>query len=838
MLRITERLARIKDRVGLTWKLILHFLWILIALATTLTWYSLREERALLLTELRLRHTAQTNYWIQNNLLHLISPDPAALAGLTRDLLASSDVAYVVLYDAQGKPVVTTGPEASRVTTRPVNLQQLDDQSAAFDTVTSAGARFYEMSLPIVLPQGATGGIAAAISPLTGLMPEPAGQPARPEILGAVRLGVSAASVNAKMQAIRNKSIALAAAIVFLALTLSYWLMRRSTRPIKEVARQATAIANGDFERTPELLQIRSLDEIGELAKNFHSMSVRLKDSREELERFNRQLEERVTERTMELQAMNQQLGDANRKLMEIDELKSNFLSTVSHELRTPLTSIKAFAEILLDNQGEDQETQLRFLEIINNESERLARLITDLLDLAKIESGTVKWKMELLDMRQVVQRSLDNISSLAAKHGLTVDANMPPAVPMVYGDLDKLQQLVTNLLSNAVKFTNEGGRIEITCGPVRRVDGSLVPIDPSEAGATDFLQVSVCDNGIGIPRTHLKAVFEKFHQVESFGTRKRGGGTGLGLAICKEIVEHHQGDVWVESEINQGSTFSFTVPIAVEQVAAEPVALGHSLVPAASGGGPTSRKKVLIVDDEPNIRELLKYELTNEGYDVIEAATGEETIEIARRERPSMITLDVVMPGIDGFDILSILNHDPETADIPVILVTVVDDREKGFRLGAVDYVVKPIDRKEFIESIRRVSSQLGGSSQQTVLVVEDDRAINEALQTMLRAEGFDVVVAYDGETAIDQTINRKPDLIVLDLKLPGISGYEVMRRLKTMDESKSTPIVVTTASDLGRGKTKSLALGASEYLTKPFPKEKFLEILKGLLAETKLNA
>jgi DNA-binding response OmpR family regulator len=202
------------------------------------------------------------------------------------------------------------------------------------------------------------------------------------------------------------------------------------------------------------------------------------------------------------------------------------------------------------------------------------------------------------------------------------------------------------------------------------------------------------------------------------------------------------------------------------------------------------------------------------------------------------MITLDVVMPGIDGFDILSILNHDPETADIPVILVTVVDDREKGFRLGAVDYVVKPIDRKEFIESIRRVSSQLGGSSQQTVLVVEDDRAINEALQTMLRAEGFDVVVAYDGETAIDQTINRKPDLIVLDLKLPGISGYEVMRRLKTMDESKSTPIVVTTASDLGRGKTKSLALGASEYLTKPFPKDKFLEILKGLLAETKLNA
>jgi len=210
------------------------------------------------------------------------------------------------------------------------------------------------------------------------------------------------------MQMIRNKSIGLAAAIVLLALTISYAFMRHSMRPIREVARQATAIANGDFERTAELLQIRSTDEIGELARNFHAMSVRLKDSREELERFNRELEERVAGRTIELQAMLEELGDANRKLMEIDELKSNFLSTVSHELRTPLTSIKAFAEILLDNQGEDQETQLRFLEIINNESERLARLINDLLDLAKIESGTVKWKMERLDMRQIVQRSLE----------------------------------------------------------------------------------------------------------------------------------------------------------------------------------------------------------------------------------------------------------------------------------------------------------------------------------------------------------------------------------------------------------------------------------------------
>ena len=264
--------------------------------------------------------------------------------------------------------------------------------------------------------------------------------------------------------------------------------MRSSTRPIKEVARQATAIANGDFARTPELLTIRARDEIGELARNFYSMSIRLKESRDELERFNRQLEERVAERTTELEATNHRLGEANRKLTELDQLKSNFLSTVSHELRTPLTAIKAFAEILLDNQGEDQETQVRFLEIINSESERLARLITDLLDLAKIESGTVKCKMELLDLRQVVQKSLDGVSSLAGKQRLEVTVTLPPALPVIRGDRDKLVQLVTNLLSNAIKFTNEGGRIDIDAGVVRHTSGSTVPIDPSAATPSDLV--------------------------------------------------------------------------------------------------------------------------------------------------------------------------------------------------------------------------------------------------------------------------------------------------------------------------------------------------------------
>ena len=821
----------------MTGKLIIHSLWVLVALATTLTWYSLREERALLLDELRLRHTAQTNYWIQNNIVNLISPDPAALAGLTRDLQASGDVSYIVIYDAQGKVLATTGPDSAHVTSRAVDPSQLSGRYAPFDTVNSGSEQFYELALPVTLPRESTDPT-ASIGGLPELIPNASPKRAGSDVLGAIRLGVSAASVNDKMTAIRNDSIRLATVIVLLALLFSYVFMRRSTRPIKEVARQATAIANGDFGRTSELTNIRLRDEIGELARNFHSMALRLKDSREELQRFNRELEQRVAERTAELQRTNRRLEEANLRLTELDELKSNFLSTVSHELRTPLTSIKAFAEILLDNQGEDPDTQLHFLDIINNESERLSRLIADLLDLAKIESGTVAWKTERLDIRQVIQKSLDSVSSLAAKHDLRVSFNIPSQRLSVYGDRDKLLQVVTNLISNAIKFTNKGGRIEVEAGLVRGHGGAVIPIN-SGGGQSEFVQVSVLDTGIGIPQDQLTSVFDKFHQVDNAGKRQRGGGTGLGLAICKEIVEHHQGRIWAESELDRGSTFSFVLPIASEpQTAGSDRATPLAVTGTAVHHGPGCRKKVLVVDDEPNIREFLKYELTCEGYEVIEAASGEDTLTIARREHPSIITLDVLMTGIDGFDVLSILSHDRETADIPVILVSVVDDRDKGFRLGAVDYLVKPIDRKEFIDCIHRVSAQLDGSHQRKVLVVDDDEGTIEALQRILRAEGFEVLTACDGETALAQVRASDPDLIVLDLKLPGISGYEVLRRPKSGDTSKSIPIVVMTGSDLGRSKGKSLALGASEYLTKPFSKNQFLEILKRLLAEAKHSA
>lgn len=679
---------KIEKKLGLTWKLIVHILFIVIALGAIFTWYAIKKEEALLVDELRLRHTAQIKYWIQNNLVSLISPDPEDLQTLIGELKNSGEVAYVILYDADGRQIVANGTDPHlRLAGAKVPTSKLRD--ARFERVVTSDGEFYELSVPIMLPEGH----GVSLSTVTELLPAQPQLSTEPEALGLVHVGILGENIGAKMQSIRDESIGLAAVVVTFALVLTYAFTQRSTRPIKKVAEQAAAIAQGDFSHTEDLLNIRSGDEVGYLARNFYEMSVRLKESREQLEQFNRELEEKIRERTRALEI-------ANKRLREVDELKSNFLSTVSHELRTPLTSIKAFAEILLDNQGEDLETQIRFLNIINDESERLSRLISDLLDLSKIESGVMKWKFEPLDIRQVVHRSLEGISSLAAKKNITIKSDFGETCPSVYGDPDRLGQVVTNLLSNAVKFTDEAGQINI-----------------GARATTGGLEVFVRDDGIGIAPENLNKVFEKFLQVDSAATRQRGGGTGLGLAICKEIVEHHKGKIWVKSEIGKGSTFFLTVPFAGASAVSVtesgtyriPIAVDRAsnVESGASGKNKVRSKKVLVVDDEPHIREFLRYELLKEGYEVVEAGDGEETIELARREQPDVITLDILMPGIDGFDILSILRHDERTSHIPVMMVSIVDDKDKGLRLGAVDYLVKPIQRKEFIETLNKVLAE-----------------------------------------------------------------------------------------------------------------------------------
>jgi len=370
---------------------------------------------------------------------------------------------------------------------------------------------------------------------------------------GEVRVGVDQQVLERSLSVLALRNVALYAVLVLLALVISSVLSRRAITPISLMGRVANQIAAGNLSgRVREGAGLR--DEVGELVRNFNQMAARLEENRNEMNLLYAGLEEKVRERTLELE-------QANARLQELDALKSHFLSIVSHEFRSPLTSIKAFAQILLDSPQADETTRQRFLGIIDKESDRMSRLISDLLDLAKIESGAATWRMGRADLRQIVADASVPLESLAAEKGVALEVSGNGPQP-VWADADRLQQVVTNLIQNAVKFCPGGGRIHV------RVDraGSS---GPRQTAAGEYGRVAVVDTGPGIPSQDRERVFEKFYQ--GAGSRSTGPGTGLGLAISKEIVLHHKGEIWVESEPDRGSTFFFTVPLSAGTAASAP---------------------------------------------------------------------------------------------------------------------------------------------------------------------------------------------------------------------------------------------------------------------------
>lgn len=384
---------------------------------------------------------------------------------------------------------------------------------------------------------------------------------------------------------------------------------------------------------------------------------------------------------------------------VEVDRLKTEFISAVSHELRTPLTSILGFANLIrsrfrrriapfVAGDAKARQTADRILEnlaIIETESQRLTRLINDLLDIAQMESGRVEWHMGDVDVGQVIRDSVTAAAALAREKGLTVNLAVLAPLPSVWGDRDRLVQVMTNLLSNAIKFTDEG-EIGVSSW-VWTADASASPSPHSPPDLQPpALVVSVTDTGVGIATKDLPLIFERFRQLGDVLTEKPKG-TGLGLPICKEIVEHHEGAIWVESEVGVGSTFSFALPL-VEPVGRPPML--HEIrqrvaerLPAASAG--EQEPLVLIVDDKASVRCLLRQELAGAGYRVIEAADGVQALAEARRQSPALIIMDVMVPGVSGFDVSGALQADERTADIPILILSIIEDQERGLRLGEV---------------------------------------------------------------------------------------------------------------------------------------------------------
>lgn len=516
---------------------------------------------------------------------------------------------------------------------------------------------------------------------------------------------------------------------------------------------------------------------------------------------------------------------------------KSTFLANMSHELRTPLTAIIGYTELLQDDVGELGYTELLTkLDRIHISGTHLLSLINDILDFSKIEAGKMELYLETFSLSELIDNLMVTVQPLAQKRGNTVQVNCAKDLGSIHADQTKVRQILLNLLSNAAKFT-ENGVITLTIERIpinsrgaeeQRSEGGYTTPAPLLPGPSAEIIFKVADTGIGMSAEQQARLFEAFNQADPSTTRKYGG-TGLGLAITRRLCQLMGGDIVVESEVGQGSTFTVHLPAKVSTRKAEGSPLadsGEQMTQGKNGSTPTpitnltltqetqspdrnDRPMVLVIDDDPSVRELLTSYLIKEGFRAKTAVTTEEGLHLAKIERPDVITLDVLMPDrcIDGWGALATFKADASLADIPVIMVTIVDDKNRGFALGASDYLTKPIDREQLVNILNKYRLQFKRepegifAQEQTlsqILVVEDDPAIREMLRYTLEPEGLCVMEAGNGWVALEQIVANRPELILLDLMMPEMDGFEFILNLRQNPAWQTIPVVVLTALDL----------------------------------------
>jgi signal transduction histidine kinase/DNA-binding response OmpR family regulator len=463
----------------------------------------------------------------------------------------------------------------------------------------------------------------------------------------------------------------------------------------------------------------------------------------------------------------------------EANKAKSQFLANVSHELRTPLNIIINYSEMLQEEATATGHTEfLSDLEKIRTAGKHQLALINDILDLSKIEAGKIDLGLESLDLAALVQDVATTIRPVVERKGNTLVVEVADGPGIIQADQIRLKQCLFNLLSNAGKFT-ENGTVTFTVSRVSR-DGR------------DLVVFRVRDTGIGMTPEVLARIFQAFNQADG-GIARKYGGTGLGLAITRKLAELMGGTIAVESESGKGSTFTLELPADVAKAPSEPVApvkYGSPPMPATAG-----RPTVLVVDDDAAVRELLERFLTGEGFRVVGAQRGEEALRLARELQPQAITLDVMMPEMDGWSVLTALKSDASTANIPVVMLTIVEDRNLGYTLGATDYLTKPIDRDRLLTVLKKYCQV---ATRGTALVVEDDRMTREMLRRTLEKAGLAMAEASNGREALACIARERPVLIVLDLMMPEMDGFEFLTELRHHPEWGDIPVVVVTAKDL----------------------------------------
>ena len=562
---------------------------------------------------------------------------------------------------------------------------------------------------------------------------------------------------------------------VFLASAI---LQRQISDPILVLSQTARRVSQ-DKDYSIRLARTQE-GELGVLTDSLNDMLAEIQTRDAQLVDYKDHLEDQVALRSEQLLKVNAQLLVEKERAEDASHTKSAFLANMSHELRTPLNAILLYSEILIDEVTERGAGVLTAdLNKIQTAGRHLLSLIDDILDLSKIEAGRMTLYVEDVDIPALLANITTMLEPQVARNRNRLELHADPEITLLRTDHKRLKQTLFNLLDNAAKFTKDG----------------VVSLTLRQAKAQPFVDFIVRDTGIGMSPAQVERIFMEFTQADESTTR-RFGGTGLGLTLSRKFAEMLGGAIWVESEEGVGSTFTFQIPRYVD---ASGVA---SSVPARTEPA-SHRGKVLIIDDDSAMREAVGRMLTKEGFWAVTAAGGEEGLVLAHSIRPDVITLDIAMPDMDGWKVLSVLKADPALGHIPVVLITMMDGREQGYALGASDFLQKPVPREELVALLRK---HIQAQTPLSVLVVEDNAETRDGLERILQGDGWEVRTAADGLEAMDCLERQVPGLMLLDLMMPHMDGFKVITAMQGHPAWSAIPVVILTARELSAGDLERL--------------------------------
>ena len=492
------------------------------------------------------------------------------------------------------------------------------------------------------------------------------------------------------------------------------------------------------------------------------------------------------------------EIEEKGRQLAEANHHKSEFLANMSHELRTPLNAIIGYSEMLEEEATDlDQKTFIPDLQKINGAGKHLMSLISNILDLSKIEAGKMDLYLESFEIVPTIKEVIATVKPLVEKNANTLQLQYADGLGQMRSDITKLRQMLFNLLSNASKFTARGT--------------IALRVDRESVNGNDWVRFRVSDTGIGMTPEQTSKLFQAFTQADTSTTRKYGG-TGLGLAISRTFCHMMGGEITVDSTPGQGSTFTVRLPAMVAEADV------RSLLPTeetVSTGAPVSEgaTTVLVIDDDPTVHDLVQRFLSKEGLNMVAARNGEEGIRLAKELHPAVITLDVLMPGMDGWAVLTALKADPALSEIPVVMLTIMDEKQMGYALGAAEYLNKPIDWDRFAAILEKYECARPPCP---LLVVEDDGGMRDMLRRRLEKEDWTVIEAENGRVALERMNQKKPELILLDLMMPEMDGFEFLEEIRKREDWRAIPVIVVTAKELSAEDRQRLNGSVAKILQK----------------------